>query len=292
MRLAVLIAAAAACCAVPAHAQPSEEPGALLQPAEQPGLPREYLSVGIGVAINPDYDGSDDYRLLPGAVLRARYRGIDIATEGLGISADLVSTGRKLDIDFGPTITLNLNRTGGIDDEVVDLLPQRDAAVEVGGFAGISVSGLTNPFDSLSLRVRVTHDIAGAHGGTIVSPSVNFGTPLSRTTFVGLSASAEFVTEDYADYYYGVTPAEALGTRSGPLAGPRIAAFDPDGGMKDWSLGLILGQSLGRDLRKGWSLFGLANYSRLVGDFRRSPLVADRGSADQWFGAVGLGYSW
>jgi outer membrane scaffolding protein for murein synthesis (MipA/OmpV family) len=62
--------------------------------------------------------------------------------------------------------------------------------------------------------------------------------------------------------------------------------------MKDWSLGLILGQSLGRDLRKGWSLFGLANYSRLVGDFRRSPLVADRGSADQWFGAVGLGYSW
>lgn len=292
MRLALMIAAAAAaCCASPATAQPSDQPGALLQPGEQPGLPRNYLQLGLGVAVNSDYDGSDDYRLLPGAVLRARYRGVDIATEGLGISADFISTGRRVDFDLGPVVTLNLNRTGGIDDEIVDLLPQRDAAVEVGALAGISVSQITNPFDSLSLRVKVTHDIAGAHGGTIVSPSVTFGTPLSRRTFVGLSASAEFVTNDYADYYFSVTPAEALAT-GGPLPGPRIRSFDADGGMKDWSLGLIVGQSLTGDLRKGWSLFGLANYSRLVGDFKRSPLVADRGSANQWFGAVGLGYTW
>ena len=284
MRLSFLIAAGAACCATPALAQPSDQPGALLQPNEQPGLPKNYLQVGLGVAVNPDYDGSDDYRFIPGAVFRARYRGVDIATEGLGLSADLVSTGRRIDFDLGPAITLNLNRTGGIDDRVVDRLPQRDAAVEVGGFAGISISKLTNPFDSLSLRVKATHDIAGAHGSTIVTPSLTYGTPLSLTTFVGASVSAEFVSDDYADYYFSVSPADTLASG--------LRTFDADGGMKEWSLGLILGQSLSGDLRKGWSLFGLANYSRLVGDFKRSPLVADRGSANQWFGAVGVGYSW
>ena len=31
--------------------------------------------------------------------------------------------------------------------------------------------------------------------------------------------------------------------------------------------------------------------ARLLGDFKRSPIVADRGSASQWFAAIGLGYT-
>jgi outer membrane scaffolding protein for murein synthesis (MipA/OmpV family) len=36
----------------------------------------------------------------------------------------------------------------------------------------------------------------------------------------------------------------------------------------------------------------MGQYSRLVGDFKRSPIVAMRGSASQWLGAVGLAYTW
>jgi outer membrane scaffolding protein for murein synthesis (MipA/OmpV family) len=39
-------------------------------------------------------------------------------------------------------------------------------------------------------------------------------------------------------------------------------------------------------------VFGLGQYSRLVGDFKRSPIVAQRGSANQWLGAIGLAYTW
>ena len=59
-----------------------------------------------------------------------------------------------------------------------------------------------------------------------------------------------------------------------------------------WEVGLLASQSLSGDLRRGWGLFGTASYKRLVGDFKRSPIVADRGSATQWFVSAGVGYSW
>ena len=60
-----------------------------------------------------------------------------------------------------------------------------------------------------------------------------------------------------------------------------------------WSkFGTIIGVALGGfDMwcnTLGFSLFGTANYSRLVGDFKRSPIVSQRGSANQWVLAAGL----
>jgi MipA family protein len=71
-----------------------------------------------------------------------------------------------------------------------------------------------------------------------------------------------------------------------------LPVFDADGGMKNWKASLLLNQSLTGDLLHGFSLFGTANYSRLVGDFKRSPIVAQRGSANQWLLAAGLAYTW
>ena len=54
---------------------------------------------------------------------------------------------------------------------------------------------------------------------------------------------------------------------------------------------LFAAYSLSGDLRRGLALFGLANYKKLQNDFRRSPLVSDAGDADQFFGAVGVSYT-
>ena len=88
----------------------------------------------------------------------------------------------------------------------------------------------------------------------------------------------------YADYYYSITPAEGL------VAG--LPAYDADGGMKSWRLGLIANQSITGDLTGGFSVFGAGGYTHLVGDFADSPIVDDRGSASQWFGALGVAYTW
>ena len=62
--------------------------------------------------------------------------------------------------------------------------------------------------------------------------------------------------------------------------------------MKDWKAGLLVNQSVTGDLLGGLSVFATGQYSRLLGDFKRSPIVSQRGSANQWLGAVGLAYTW
>ena len=41
-----------------------------------------------------------------------------------------------------------------------------------------------------------------------------------------------------------------------------MPAYDADGGMKDWNLGLLLNQSLSGDLLHGFSVFGTGQYCR------------------------------
>ena len=276
-----LVAAIALAAASPALAQ---DPSAPLPDPEE--LNRgDSFTLGVGAALVPDYEGSDDYRLIPGGAIRGRVGGISFTTRGLYLSVDVLPAPTSgLDIDAGPIIGARLTRTRKIKDDFVDLLPERKTAIEAGGFLGVSAHGLTNPYDVLSFRVDAVHDIGNAHESTVLTPNVEFATPLSRTLYVGTSLSADFVSNKFADYYFSITPAAALASG--------LDAFNADGGMKNWKLGLLANQSLSGDLLHGFSIFGIGSYARLVGDFKRSPIVRDRGSASQWFGGVGVAYSW
>lgn len=273
---------AAMLAATPAVAQ-TTAPGAAA-PLPDPNDQSDTFTVAIGGAMLPDYEGSDDYRLIPAAALRGRVSGISIFTRGPYLYADFVPHGStKLEWDAGPIVGARFNRTGKIKDPLVKLLPDRKVAIEVGGFVGLTYHGLTNPYDALSLRVDVVKDIAGAHGSTVITPTLDFGTPLSRHTYLGLSASADWVGRGYADYYYSITSSDALVSS--------LPTFTADGGLKNWKVMLVANQSLTGDLLGGLGLFGIASYSRLTGDFKRSPIVSQRGSAGQWLGAVGLAYT-
>jgi len=92
-------------------------------------------------------------------------------------------------------------------------------------FAGVSIHQLTNPYDTLAFRLDVLHDIGSAHKSTVFSPNVEFSTPVSRRTYVSLSAGAEFVGNKYADYYYTITPADSILTGGAlPVASCRTRA--------------------------------------------------------------------
>jgi outer membrane scaffolding protein for murein synthesis (MipA/OmpV family) len=273
-----------ACLASPAFAQSQPTAGSLPTPEEV--AKKDIITIGAGAAIVPDYEGSDDYRIIPAGAVRGKVSGISFITRGSYLYVDVVPSGAKVDFNAGPIVGLRLNTRRHIDDPVVKLLPHRKTAWEVGGFAGVSVHGLTNPYDTLGFRVDVLHDVGSAHKSTTFSPNVEFSTPVSRSTYVGLNVGAEFVSNRFADYYYTITPADRLAT------GNQLPVFNADGGMKNWKAGLLVNQSLSGTLLHGLSIFGLGQYSHLVGDFRRSPIVSQRGSASQWIGAIGLGYTW
>lgn len=242
------------------------------------------ITVALGIGTVPDYVGSDDYRLIPAGGIRGTIGSVSFATRATYLYADFLPRREgQINFDVGPIVGVNFNRTGHIDDPVVSLLPDRDVAVEVGGFVGVSLHDITNPYDSLSFRVDVLHDIAGAHRSTVVSPNIEFGTPLSRFTYVSASVGMEFASNRFADYYFSISPEDSL------VSG--LPVFNADGGLEKWKAGILVNQSITGDLTGGLSIFGTANYSRLVGDFKRSPIVSLRGSPNQWLLAAGLAYT-
>jgi len=285
MRRIACLALAACCLASPAYAQSGPTEAALPTPEDIAN--RDTLTIGAGAAMIPDYEGSDDYRVIPAAAIRGKYHGISFISRGFYLYVDILpKSPTKVEFNVGPIVGARFDRTRHVKDDIVNLLPRRKTAFELGAFAGVSFHGVTNTYDTLSLRFDVGHDVANAHQSTTFSPNLDFSTPLSRTTYASATIGAEFVGNKYADYYFSISPADSLAT------GGALPVFNAGGGMKDWKVGLLLNQSITGDLLGGFSVFGVAQYSRLVGDFKRSPIVSQRGSASQWLGAAGTAYTW
>ena len=285
MRPFACLALAACCLSSPALAQTGPAGGAAL-PSPEEIANKDSFTVGIGAAMIPDYEGSDDYRIIPAGAVRGKVSGISFSTHGAYLYVDVVPQSGKFGFNAGPIIGARFDNRRHTDDPVVKLMLKRKTAIEVGGFAGVSFRGLTNPYDTLSLHLDVLHDIGSAHKSTVLSPNVDFSTPLSRTTYASASVGAEIVSDKFANYYFGVSPADRLATSN------QLPLYDADGGLKNWKASLLLNQSVTGDLLGGFSIFGVGQYSRLVGDFKRSPIVAQRGSASLWLGALGLAYTW
>jgi outer membrane scaffolding protein for murein synthesis (MipA/OmpV family) len=294
---AALIASAiamSAFAATAAQAQTAEAPPVIDSDADTAQTPtREgsaldgnYLTIGAGAAFVPSYDGSDDYVITPVPLVQGSLLGVAISPRPGGVALDLIDDGDRPGVHFsaGPAFRLRSNRTGDVKDEVVALLPERETAIEVGPSVGLSVPGVLHGFDSLSFTVDARWDVAGAHEGMTVSPSVSYTTPLSMGTVAILGLSAEYADDSFADYYYSITPADSLASG--------LPVFDADGGFRSAGATLLVGQDLnGNVLDGGLSLFAIGGYSRLLGDAAETPITSQRGSRDQWLGGLGLGYT-
>ena len=273
--------------AAPIAAQDAGQPGIVSEVPEGTVFDEDFLTIGAGIAIGPSYSGSDDYRAFPVPLVQGSIAGIDINPRPAGVAIDVLPDGDG-DTSFalGPVIKLNRDRVDDIDDEVVELYGELDTAVEVGPTAGIGFSRVLNPFDSLSFNVDAVWDVAGAHDGFSVSPSATYFTPVSRAAAVSLSLSAKFIDDDYADYYYSVPTIATL------LPEDRLPGFDADGGLERIGVNLLAGYDLDGDLTNGGLAIALiGSYSRLTGDAKDTPFTSIRGDADQFFGGVGLAYT-
>src|SRR5437660_849276 len=83
----------------------------------------------------------------PAGAVRGQYHRIAFTTRGSYLYVDLIPRSGKMDFDVGPIIGARFNSRRHTGDPIVKLLPRRKTAIEVGGFAGMSFHGLTNPYD-------------------------------------------------------------------------------------------------------------------------------------------------
>lgn len=249
------------------------------------------LTIGVGAAAVPSYEGADDYRVIPIPQLRGKVHDFAFWTRGPALFVDVIPnrSDEGIDIQLGPVVGARFDRTSRkrIKDDAVAALGKLDTAIEVGGFVGIGKTGvITSAYDNISARVTITKDVAGAHDSMIVTPAIEYFTPLSIRSFVGLGVSADYVGKKYGRYYFDVTPEQAVASG--------LPAYDRAGdgsGFRKVNFNLTGGYSLSGDIRRGWTLFALGGYSRMLGDYADSPVVAIAGSKDQWIGAIGVGYT-
>lgn len=290
LRQSILVTAALSCltAAAPALAQdaPASEDRAPSLPVDPAAINSDdTITVGGGAGFVPSYDGSDDYVFVPAAAIRGKVSGFNFFSRGTQLYIDLIPNRGNWNVELGPVVGANFNRTARIVDPQVRALGKRKFAIEGGGFAGISKTGvITSDYDTLGVRVTFLHDITNVHDSYVIQPSIDYGTPLSRKIYVGISGSATIVGDDYARTYFAVDPAGAA--RSG------LPVFaNPKGGLKNYTVTGLLAYSLTGDLTHGLQIFATGSYSRLQGDFARSPVVSVAGDANQWFGAAGIGYT-
>ena len=163
-----------------------------------------YATVGLGASISPSYDGSDNYAISVLPVIMGAIDGIEFTPRGPGFAVDFARDEKddKIDLTLGIVGTMNFDRVNNIKDPVVQQLGKLDLAVEIGPVAGIQINRLLHGYDSLSFSLDAKWDVAGAHNGMLLVPSVTYFTPLSKGIAVSVAISAEHVDDDYADYYY------------------------------------------------------------------------------------------
>jgi MipA family protein len=237
------------------------------------------LRMGLGVGTAPDYIGSDEYTVIPLPNFELSYAGYALRSSRLGVEADLVGiTG----LDAGPIVRYDRGRSSDVDDSVVALLPEVDGSVELGGFvsagAPLSVIGLESS-SILAARVEYLQGLDGGHEGATAAASLSLISPVTDSLTLISSLSTTYMSGNYADSYFDVS---ALGS-----AASGLPIYDAGAGFRDLGVTFIANY----ELDENWSVNGVGSFTRLIGDAAASPIVAERGSSNQFLGGLGFSYT-
>ncbi len=226
----------------------------------------------LGVAWIPDYIGSDDYQPVPMIISNfylAGYKGI---FEG---------TGGRLDVwdhpylEAGPVLNLSLPRDD-IDSRAVELVGEFDAAIEAGAYLGFAIPYTDLPEGLLSGYIQFRSAVGNEQEGTQFLSQLEYFYAPKFFLRVGFTVTAIAADSDYNNFQFGVS--SAASERSG------LPAFRAGGGARDVAVAAYSVLSLSPRV----GIFTRVLASRVLGDARRSPIVSQEGSDEQFFLGVGM----
>jgi len=225
---------------------------------------------GAGAIYAPDYEGSDDYKLMPLPFVELSWRD-RIRLSGLGIFATpFMTDGLRFDLgvryDFGRSEDDN-DALKGLGD------------LEIGAVGVVRFGYEAGP---VNLGLEVARDLTGDRNGLTATAEAEYGIELLDDVRLNVKPHVTWADDEYMSNTFGISPAQAARSRRG------FARYDAGSGLKDVGIDLSIGWMLTDSIH----LMGQVGYSRLLGDAADSPLVTDEGSADQFSAMLGLAYRW
>jgi outer membrane protein len=227
-------------------------------------------TVGIGAEYKPDFEGAKRSMLSPVPIFSIRRAGSPEQFRAPldGASIALLDFGN---LRAGPAAKFKAARNAASFPEL-NGFGNVNAAVEIGGFVEYF------PVDWFRTRVEARQGFGG-HNGVVADFSADVIVPvLPQLT---LSAGPRFTWEstNATAPYFGITAVQAMATG--------LPAFNARGGAHSVGAGA---QATYR-INPQWEVRSYVEYARLLGDAANSPLVVQRGSANQTTVGVGASYS-
>lgn len=155
------VAAVAVLLAPVTLAQTFESPGAAARDDEAPKSWKWTLGAGIGVA--PDYEGSEDYDAVPIPLARAEKGHRYGELLGLHATSNLID---HPNWRIGPSLNFRQGYND-VENNRVDNLTDRGSSVELGAKGGyvFEFDQLFLPDSSIDLALEFLHDISSGHDG-------------------------------------------------------------------------------------------------------------------------------
>jgi outer membrane protein len=254
-----------------ALAQPASIGGAAMGTDAEEGTS---FTLGAGVGVAPDYEGSDDGELIP--LWNLRIANLYHPETYIHV------LGPRLRSNFLPDDHWRLGLAGqfikkrdDVENDQVDDLESVDPSMMLGVLAGYDFLG--DPQQDLILELEARQDVANDNGFLATIRGI-YGTRFSPNWRLDAFVGSVWASEDYMSSYFAITAADAV--RSG------LDQFDAEEGFKDVNFGGVLTY---RFLER-WSVSGLATFTRLIGDAADSPVVDDVGDDNQLFGGALVNY--
>jgi len=218
-------------------------------------------SVGGGIGLAPDYEGSSDYKMVPIPAASARFdNGMYIQLLGLNLRANVIPSKMWR---LGPVYNYRSKRSD-VENDPVDRMKNISDANELGIFGGFEWNGWF-------LFLDILEDVGNAYDGWYATLKGGYNWVIDEAWMLTLGAHTTYANDDYMETYFGVSAADA--------AASGLDQYNADGGMKD--VGIDLG--LNWNFASSWALRGMASISQLVGDADDGSPVVDEGSETQVF---------
>ena len=235
-------------------------------------------TVGLGVGVAPDYEGSEDYDPVPLPLARAEKGHMYGELLGLQISSNLID---HPNWRLGPSFNFRQGYND-VSDKRVDNLTDRGSSYELGLSGGyvFEFDQLFLPDAAIELNLEFLHDVSSGHEGWVMTPSVTYAAPLGDSLFLATGFEAAYASGNYMSHYFSINSSES--------ANSGLDNYDADADFKH--VGVNFG--LNYNVTEHWNLDFIAQYKHMVGDASDSPVVDDQGEDSQFFGGVVVSYSW
>lgn len=226
------------------------------------------VSLGGGLGVAPDYEGSDDYEIVPLPYFNVTWDN--------HMSINLMINQAKVNLIPSPfwrggVVGEYIAERDDVDNDKVDDLDDVDTSIMLGGFFGFQ-------YNRWSANIEAMQDVADGNDGAIVRLNGGYQIPINEIWHLSLGGFTTWADDDYMEAYFEIDTGDAI--QSG------LDRSDADSGIKDAGLNLFVSYKPWEH----WGFMGLASYKRLFGDAEDSPVVDDEGDENQFFTGVLLFY--